>query len=206
MKISQRAKEAVRVRLLEAAARYFAEHGYEATNVNDVAAAAGVAKGTIYNYFESKDELFGGVLAEAARRAVDRYSAVKHEDSARAALKALAAADVSVLREEESFMKVLVAEAMNPRSETYASIIEHLSPFLDAVSEIIARGVEHGEVRGDRATIQLTLIFVGILTLLYVQHWKSGGSWPTLDEIPELSVETFLDGAGGRGSRARRRA
>ena len=42
---------------------------------------------------------------------------------------------------------------------------------------------------------QLALAFVGMLTLLFVQHWGSGGTWPSLDEIPQLVVALFLDGA-----------
>lgn len=43
--------------ILNAALRVFAEHGYAATRLEDVAAAAGVTKGTIYYYFKSKDDL-----------------------------------------------------------------------------------------------------------------------------------------------------
>ncbi len=43
--------------------------------------------------------------------------------------------------------------------------------------------------------------FLGLLSLFYVQHWGSAGVWPALDEIPELVVEMFLDGAGGEEGR-----
>ena len=171
VRISQAARDEVRRRLLEAAARDFAERGFEATNIDQVAVAAGVAKGTIYNYFRSKEELFGEVLTEAARRAVDRYAARPHGSSTRADLTALAAADVAVLREQEAFMRVLVGEAMSPRSENYALILEHLAPFLESVSEILERGVTTDEVRRDRPVPQLALFFVGTLTLLYIEHW-----------------------------------
>jgi hypothetical protein len=46
---------------------------------------------------------------------------------------------------------------------------------------------------------QLALLFVGSLSLLYVQHWGSNGTWPSLDEIPELAVTMFFDGAAMRG-------
>ena len=46
-----------RPRILEAAVKVFAKNGFYATRVSDVAKAAGVADGTIYLYFKSKDEL-----------------------------------------------------------------------------------------------------------------------------------------------------
>jgi len=44
--------------ILEAAVRVFLEKGFSATTIQDVASAAGIAKGTIYDYFKDKDELF----------------------------------------------------------------------------------------------------------------------------------------------------
>ena len=196
-RISRSTQDRVRRRLLATAAAAFAKHGFEGANMDRITRAAGVAKGTVYNYFPSKERLFGEVLAEAARRAVDRYTESRPLPDTRSALRALAVADLAVLREEEDFMKVLVGEAMNPRSENYPLILEHLAPFLAAAAEILDRGVRNGQVRADRPVPQLALTFVGLLTLLYIQHWKSGGSWPDWDEVPDLAVGLFLDGAAG---------
>jgi AcrR family transcriptional regulator len=194
-RISPEAKAKVRERLLETAAEHFADHGLDGANVDRIALASGYAKGTVYNYFRSKEELFAEVLAEGCRLAVERYSFVPHDGSVRECLVALAAADVAVLREQERFMKVVVREAMRSRRETYPLIVEHLAPYVDQVQEILARGVATREVRGDRPTAQLALAFIGVLALLFTQHWGSGGAWPALDEIPELAVTLFLDGA-----------
>lgn len=51
------AAEPVTERLIAAATRLFAEHGYESTSVQDVVSAAGVTKGAMYHYFDSKDAL-----------------------------------------------------------------------------------------------------------------------------------------------------
>src|SRR5882724_8325558 len=49
--------------VIEAACRIFARLGYSATNVDDIAKEAAMAKGTIYLYFKSKEEIFAAVLA-----------------------------------------------------------------------------------------------------------------------------------------------
>jgi AcrR family transcriptional regulator len=196
VRITGEAKEIVRQRLLEEAAAHFARDGFDRANINSIAVAAGFAKGTIYNYFSSKEELFGEVLTVACQRAVTRYAASPHGNSVRDRLAALVAADVEVLRDEEPFMRVLVREAMSFHTDTYPIIVEHLAPFLDVVIEVVAAGVEAGELRNDRPLEQVALLFVGTLTMLYVQHWGSGGEWPTLEELPELALAAFLDGAG----------
>ena len=124
VRISGEAKEIVRQRLLEEAAVHFARDGVDRANINSIAVAAGFAKGTIYNYFSSKEELFGEVLTAACRRTAARYAASPQGDSVRARLEALVAADVEVLRDEEPFMKVLIREAMSFRPATYPVIVE----------------------------------------------------------------------------------
>jgi AcrR family transcriptional regulator len=181
---------------------HFARDGVERASVDAIAIAAGYAKGTFYNYFDSKEQLFGEVIAEGARRAVARYAKVADSGNSRERLTALAAADVTVLREEEAFYKVVVREAMSFRPETYPIIVEHLAPYLERVAAVLSEGVAASEIRDDRPVAVLALTFVGILTLLYVQHWGSGGAWPMLDEVPELAVSAFLDGASVRGKGA----
>jgi AcrR family transcriptional regulator len=53
-----------RARLASAARELFEEHGYLATGVNEISAAAGVAYGTFYIYFSSKEEVFGEVVRD----------------------------------------------------------------------------------------------------------------------------------------------
>lgn len=58
---------AKRSRIIEAAMQHFAEHGYEAARVGDIAAALGIAKGSIFQHFGSKDGLFFEVYKRAVR-------------------------------------------------------------------------------------------------------------------------------------------
>ena len=59
--------EAKRAHIIEAATRHFAEHGYHAARVGDIAAALGIAKGSIFQHFGSKDGLFFEVYKRAVR-------------------------------------------------------------------------------------------------------------------------------------------
>src|SRR5262245_14190373 len=58
----QRRKEARPAEILSAALACFAERGFTATRMDDVAARAGVTKGTVYLYFENKEELFKALV------------------------------------------------------------------------------------------------------------------------------------------------
>ncbi|MGE5233592.1 MAG: TetR/AcrR family transcriptional regulator [Acidobacteriota bacterium] len=197
-RISAIDKQTTRERLLAAAARHFAEFGWAGALVDRISVEAGYAKGTLYNYFATKEELFAAVIEAAARRAAERYRDRPRGGTLRDRLLALARADVDVLREDEDFTKVLVREAMSFRPETYPLIVEHLSSYLVAIAEELGEAAANGELRNDLPPPRLALIFVGLLSLLYVQHWGSAGAWPTLDEIPALVVTLFLDGTAAR--------
>lgn len=59
---------AKREQILDGAKRVFMEQGFEAASMNDITRAAGVSKGTIYVYFENKEDLFGYMIERERRR------------------------------------------------------------------------------------------------------------------------------------------
>ena len=59
--------EAKRIRIIEVATQHFAEHGYHAARVGDIAVTLGIAKGSIFQHFGSKDGLFFEVYKRAVR-------------------------------------------------------------------------------------------------------------------------------------------
>lgn len=65
MRITQQAKEKNREKILEVAAALFNEQGYEKTTTRDISKACGMAKGTLFNYFPSKETLAMTLVAEA---------------------------------------------------------------------------------------------------------------------------------------------
>ncbi len=66
VRVRRPGRAAVRRRLLDAALHVFAEHGYASTNLDQVAAAAGLTKGAIYSNFASKDDLFFAMMKDQA--------------------------------------------------------------------------------------------------------------------------------------------
>ena len=197
-RITAEEKRRTREKLLKTAADHFAEHGLEGANVDQISVAAGFAKGTLYNYFASKEELFASVVEQGAELAARRAGDLPTGSSARERLLHLARADVEVLREQEAFTKVLVREALGFRAETYPLLLQHLSPYISRVQQVIDDGVACGELRGEVPSLQLAMLFTGLLSLSYVQHWGSGGVWPVLDDVPDFVVTAFLDGAAVR--------
>ena len=67
-------REATRGRILEAAARLFAEQGYEATSTQQILEAAGTSRGALYHHFETKQAIFEAVFERVSKEAITRAS------------------------------------------------------------------------------------------------------------------------------------
>jgi len=197
-RLTEQSKSENRRRLLDAAAAEFARDGLDEANINEISLAAGFAKGTVYNHFSSKEELFLAVVEEACGLAADGARQLPPEAPTRERLHAVLASDVEWARAHEAFARVLVREVLTPNPRFYPRVLEAAAPFITRIREILADGVERGEVRSDIPVDELALVFVGLGDLALIQHWGSDGTWPPLEQIPKLMTGIFLEGAAPR--------
>ena len=194
-------KDANRDRLLAAAADEFARLGLAGANINEISLAAGLAKGTVYNHFPSKEALFLSVVEQACALAAEGAEDLPPEASTRERLRAVLDSDVAWAREHEAFARVLLREIFTADPRFYPRVIEAAAPFISRVRSILADGVSRGEIRPQPPPEELALLFVGLGDLALIQNWGSGGAWPQLDQVSELVVDLFLDGAAPRRAR-----
>src|SRR5260370_16306139 len=66
MRVTAETKADTRQRILEAARQLFAASGYQASTTRDIANAAGIANGTLFNYFPNKEAILASLVAEVA--------------------------------------------------------------------------------------------------------------------------------------------
>lgn len=139
----QKPNEQKRRRILEVAARLFAERPYHDVRLEEVAAEAGVGKGTIYIYFPSKDELYLALVDEGFARLVAELSAHEdEEESARAALRRILAALVHFAVEHPQ-----LAELMRSTAGGAGTRWSKARGELSAVIErVLRRGVKRREL------------------------------------------------------------
>ena len=197
-RLTEKDKAENRRRLLAAAAGEFARKGLKEANINEISLAAGFAKGTVYNHFPSKEALFLAVVEEACELAAAGADEVSAEAPTSERLRAALASDIAWARAHEDFARVLVREVLTPNPRLYSRVLEAAAPFISRIREILAEGVERGEVRADVGVEKLALVFVGFGDLALIQHWGSDGAWPSLAEIPELMTRLFMEGAAPR--------
>ncbi len=115
MRISAQAKAETRQRLLAAARRLFEARGFGSTSTRDLAAAAGVASGTLFNYFPTKEALAMALVAEALERGQERFRAGRRGgESLEEELFAHVAAELRELEPTRAFLGEVLETALSP--------------------------------------------------------------------------------------------
>jgi AcrR family transcriptional regulator len=190
-RVSAETKQATRARLLAAAAEEFGRVGLARANVDAISLAAGYAKGTIYNYFPSKEELFLAVVEEAVAQATAAGSAPT-EAPAWERLAATLAGFCVWAGEHDPFARVLVRECLMGTPGLYPRVMGAEAPLVGQLAAILRQGSARGELRDDVPAEPLALAIAGLTDLALVEHWASDDSTPSLDAIPELVLTLLL--------------
>jgi AcrR family transcriptional regulator len=191
----KRRKEARPSELTAAALGLFVEKGFSATRLEEVARRAGVSKGTLYLYFDSKEALFKAVIQEGIIPVVDESEAIaaRHAGSAFELLEKLLE-NWWVRIGDTAFAgipKLMVAEARNfPEVAQfyYENVIRRAQLLVGAVLE---RGIASGEFRPLKVATAIEVIIAPILMLLI---WRfSLASCEPQPTNPRDYLATYLD-------------
>jgi TetR/AcrR family fatty acid metabolism transcriptional regulator len=139
-----------RERILGAAVRVFASRGFHATRVSDVASAAGVADGTIYLYFKSKDAL----LVSLFESHVERLLAFLEKELPRSAspsekLKRIVEVQLGLLEGERDLAEVVTVILRQSTKLLKQYAAPKFNAYLDAIASVVAEGQATGEMRKD---------------------------------------------------------
>jgi TetR/AcrR family transcriptional regulator, fatty acid metabolism regulator protein len=143
--IAQREK---RKRILDAAVRVFADHGYHGSRVADIAADAGVAHGLLYHYFASKDDVLRTIFVENWGDLVARFRAVEaSEEPAPDKLAGIAKILLRTWRNDPALVTVMVREVA--RSPLIQDRVDEVREAFSIVERVIEQGQREGAFRRD---------------------------------------------------------
>ena len=196
----RRRPEARPAEILAAALEVFAARGFQAARLEEVAKRAGVSKGALYLYFETKADLFRAVVTDAISPNIERVKAVAAADLpleqvVRMALPMLAR-QVVTDRRITGVVKLVIAESRNhPELATIwrETVVE---PGIQLMSGLIAAAQARGEVRaGDPRLFAFGLMGPMVLSMVWRETFEPVGA-EALDVVAlaEQHVDTVLRG------------
>lgn len=176
--IWQSRKKERRDQIITAAAKVFARRGFSGTLMANIAAKAGIGKGTLYEYFNSKEDLFFAVF-EWFVRATEAEAKVSISALGGSASERLEALNDSLMTSwiemRELFSLVMEfwsASASSQMRERFKlAFRQGYSDFRQIVSRLIQDGIERGEFQPDVDPESVAAALVGTWDALLLQAW-----------------------------------
>lgn len=139
-----------RQQILAAALAVFSERGFHGANVSDVAAAAGVSQGTIYWYFDSKEELLtAAILSYFQQFEQDTLAGLEGYETAADKLRALGRSMTRLVQGMEGLFTLFMEywASSEQREETGQLWAAMLTEYKNVIAGLIKEGIRRGEFR-----------------------------------------------------------
>ena len=180
--------------IVEAAARVFARSGYANAVVADIALQANIGKGTVYEYFKSKEDLFFAVF-EWFQTKTEQTAVVGISALGSGAVDRLKALNDSLMGQWDEIKDVFVlvmefwaASCSTQMRQRFKGAFKQLyDDYRQIVSAVIQDGINNGEFRSDVKPHPVAAALVGTWDALFLQAWFDEGF------DPAATANDFLD-------------
>jgi AcrR family transcriptional regulator len=180
--------------IIEAAAREFARSGYSNAVVADIALQANIGKGTVYEYFKSKEDLFFAVF-EWFQKKTEKAAAVDISALGGGAADRLKVLNDSLMGQWDYIKDVFVlvmefwaASSSTQMRRRFKGAFKQLyDDYRQIVSSLIQDGINSGEFRSDVRPEPVAAALVGTWDALFLQAWFDDGF------DPAATANDFLD-------------
>ena len=201
-------RQATRQKLYEAAVTLIAEQGFSSTTVDEIAERAGVAKGTVYYNFASKNDLFEellrhgiGLLTASLRDAADRV--VSAGGSRIDALDEMIRAGLVFIARYPALTQLYVAELWRTNRTWQSTLMMVRQEAIAVVEKVLAEAVESGEV-SEEIDVPLTASALFGMVLVAALDWQAFQPGRSIDEVHAALSRLVQGRVGGRGPGAPR--
>jgi AcrR family transcriptional regulator len=179
--------------LLQAAAVAFAKDGYDAANINQISLNAGFAKGTVYNYFQSKRILLITLIDEvAAAHCGFMMEQISLESDPQQRLEKLFGTGFVYVKQNIAKMRAILNILYGHDIELKTRLFQAYQPIINYVkTEILRQGAEQGEfepVNENEFSLLILSLYMGLST----QADEQGNIWISADRAANLLLNGLL--------------
>ena len=155
-------------KIFETSMKLFAEKGYDATSIEEITATVGVAKGTLYYHFASKEEIFNFLIEEGIKllqNSVDIKTA-KHSNCIDK-IKAIVLIQIKIVAKYENIITIILSQfwGTEQRNKKCQNLVYE---YIGQIEKIVQEGIEKGEIKeGDTRAIASEIYGLICSTLVY---------------------------------------
>ena len=185
--------------IIDAAVRVFARNGFYNSRVSDIAREAGIASGTIYLYFKTKDEILVTLFREkmaAFVKALRTEIAREHDPEAK--IRQLVRLHFEVLEASPDMAEVVQVELRQGQKFFRGASAHEISAYFELIGSILHEGVAGGVFRRDLPVKVATKMLFGAMDQV-TTSWVLGKRGYRLADAAEPVANIFLKGVTGDG-------
>ncbi len=155
-------------KIFETSMELFAKKGYEATSIEEITSVVGVAKGTLYYHFSSKEEIFNFLVEEGIKLLKNSIEIKTSKlNNSIDKLKAIILIQIKIIVKYENFISILLNEIWG-QEQRNKKCREYVFEYVDLIENIIAEGIKNKEIiDGDANVIAHGIFGFTCSTMLY---------------------------------------
>ncbi len=184
--------------IIEAAVRIFARKGYYNSRVSDIAREAGLAAGTIYLYFRTKDDILVTLFREKmAHFVASLRKAIAAEPDAVAKLRRLVQLHFEMLEGDPELAEVVQVELRQGQKFFRGASAHEISSYFALIGSVLEEGVAQGQVRPELPIKVATKALFGAMDQM-TTSWVLGKRAYRLADTAETVADIFLRGVAAR--------
>jgi TetR/AcrR family fatty acid metabolism transcriptional regulator len=185
--------------IIDAAIRVFARNGYYNSRVSDIAREAGIASGTIYLYFKTKDEILVTMFREKMAAWVAQVRReIAAEPDAIHKVRQLVALHLRVLEEHPDLAEVVQVELRQGHKFFRGASAHEVSAYFELIGEILQEGIAAGQFRQDLPVKIATKVLFGAMDQV-ATSWVLGKRGYRLSDAAEPVATILLGGVTAHG-------
>lgn len=179
--------------ILDAAAKSFSLFGYKATTMDQVAKLANVGKGTIYNFFKNKEDLFHEIVSSLIAEMKEAAEQSFDEEDSFVEKVHRALYQVLDFRRKHQLTIKLFQEAREMGTPAVLEVMDKIErSILDYIRDKIEMGIKHGEIKNCNPEVTAFVILKTYISLIF--DWERDHEPLEKDEIARLFDLYFFQG------------
>ncbi len=193
--LRERKKAATRQHILDAAVRLFSERGFEDPTVDEIAAAADAGKGTIYNYFRTKEDILIAFIAEQEAQIQKRMVRLLKRDLDPVSLLTLYLREQFKLKRRYRRFNGIFLSQVVLRGDAIAPYLTAMQPAIDETLKALFDSLRaRGQIRDDVETDALIRVFKTLHFGLSAVWVIAGTEEKDVEALCAESVRVFCKG------------
>ena len=183
-------------KIFETSMKLFAEKGYDATSIEEITATVGVAKGTLYYHFSSKEEIFNFLIEEGIKLLQNSiYIKTSKYTNYIDKIKAIVLIEIKIVQKYENLITILLSQFYGKESRNQKCQM-HVYEYIEQIEQIVREGINKGEIKQGEPKAMASEIY-GLICSTLVYKLRNQDTFDVANIYKEFE-RTVIEGLKGK--------